>query len=1617
MKLSEVHSQYFPSTLPPSVFRMRAGSLMWAILYLLMLPMATAQTEVKPAPLGFAGSHRTPPSPLPEKRFLRQAVRQMPLTFVPNEGQEQTPTRFTAHGAGFQLALEKDGLSILTLRPKPGASIPVVQSGSAAMAAPLAPANPARDLEPVLTQVHFVGANPAVKMEGLDPSEARVNYFLGSDPAKWKRSLPAYSRVRYTNLYPGIDLVYYGEKQRHLEYDLVVAPGADPSRVRLRVDGSHEAEIDDAGNLRLDGKDGQEGSVLLHRPMLYQDIAKGKKVIAGAFVQLTKNEFGFKSADYDHAKPLIIDPTLNLLYSTYMGGRHEDDANDIVVDAAGNSYIAGSSASEDFPLSGNAYLTTRTDLGTYTYDVAVLKFSSSGSLLYSTFIGGTAAMTGDDLGKAIAVDAAGNAYITGSTASPDFPTTANAYATTAGGTFLSELSPDGSTLEYSTYYNATGGANDIALNAKGQVVIAGASGPGLATTTGAYKATLASGIAAFVAVFDPTKAGSQQLVSATYYGTDSPIQNASTIGNDVLGFAIDSTGNIWIGGQAYTPNLPTTANAYQTSLPSLDASCDGNGAVLNSAAYFAELSSDLTKLQYATYFSGKTEGANIDDCSEYANHLVFDSAGNLYVTGATASASFPVTAGVFQGANPSAGGDTQSDFVGWVAKFAPNQQAPLWSSYFGGNGGDTFFSGSGHGSVIDSAGNLWTSGNTQGGSNFPISSNAYQTAFGGFWDGFVSQISPDGKTVVYSTYLGGAGYDTVNAIDIDAQNTLYLAGATASTNFPVSSTAFQSQYGEGCPSGCDGNDMVFAIFGGGTIGTFGPIVGGNDGDTSLTVEGAGFESGATCSLVLGTATIASTYASVAQNGTAVTCTFTLSGAATGSYDVVIHNPDATTFTKPGAFTVEAATGPNLGVNVVGRSAIRNNTPTAFNLTVSNTGDENAYSVLINVSYPSTATLTFTYGSLPPLPSGKPFDGTGVPQTYTQGGTTNQILYLPVVTAGSANSYSFQITDATTGDAPTISVQAAYGSTTIGSTTTSSIDEWAPSKLRTNLFPGGARAIKPVACAGDIIGGIASAFGPAGCIPGAALSLLIGSVVSGFDGGVPNLLTDGAGFAWWAVQTAAPSCLGLIPGVGQAAGAAYGAWQALGDCGGQGYQNAIVHVITKGSLDPNDKAGSSGDGSASHYINLAKPLAYSLGFENTPTATAPASQVVVTDQLDPAKVNLSAVTLGAIQFGGHVINLPAGVTNYNTVNALSSTLNVRIQGSLNATTGLLKWTFTSIDPSTGLPPTDPSVGFLPPDTDGVVGQGSVVFNVMPQAALTTGTQINNTATVIFDQNAPIKTPTWLNTVDVTAPQSAVTALAPQVVPPFKVAWSGTDQGSGIATYNVYVSDNGAAATLWQKAVTATSASYMGTAGHTYGFYSIASDGAGNVEAAKTAADTTTMAVASIAPPVAPGFSLSATPATLSVAPGSSATNTLTVTPVGGFKSPITFTCSGLPAYTTCSFSPATVTPTGNNTAVTTQLSIATNISTAQSARGVETVWALLLLGAGGLVRARRRLGSHYGMVVLLYLLLAGLPLVSVGCGGGGSPKATTTTPAGTSTVTVTATAGTTVEKATLTLTIQ
>jgi hypothetical protein len=281
----------------------------------------------------------------------------------------------------------------------------------------------------------------------------------------------------------------------------------------------------------------------------------------------------------------------------------------------------------------------------------------------------------------------------------------------------------------------------------------------------------------------------------------------------------------------------------------------------------------------------------------------------------------------------------------------------------------------------------------------------------------------------------------------------------------------------------------------------------------------------------------------------------------------------------------------------------------------------------------------------------------------------------------------------------------------------------------------------------------------------------------------------------------------------------------------------------GSFDPNDKIGV-GNGGEAHFLSGRQPLQYSVRFENRRTATAPAREVLITDQLDMLKVDPGTVSLGPISFGRHTVTPPAGRISFTAEVDLRPAMNliVRVIAGLNPATGLLSWRLTSLDPVTRNPPADPRLGFLPPNVNPPEGDGAVLFSVMPKVGFLTGSEIRNRASIVFDANAPIVTPEWLNTIDATAPVSRVLALSPtQTAPAFPVRWSAADQGAGVGTYTVFVSDNNGPFIVWQNQTRSTQATFPGANGHTYHFYSIARDLVGNVESEKTTAEATTTVV--------------------------------------------------------------------------------------------------------------------------------------------------------------------------------
>src|SRR5881396_2470743 len=371
-----------------------------------------------------------------------EAYGRLPLHFEANQGQTHQDVRFLARGPGYSLYLTAGEAVLVLTKPNPQAKRDVLST-------PERLATQAQGT-PAVVRMGLVGAAPKPFVSGLDELPGKANYFIGKDPAKWRTNVPTYAKVHYREVYPGIDLVYYGN-QRQLEYDFVVSPRADPERIVLGFQGAERLEINAEGEFVLHAAG---GAIRQRVPVIYQEIDGVRTKIEGRYVLKDAHRVGFQVAAYDPSRPLVIDPTL--VYSTYLGGSSSDDGYGIAVDAAGAAYVTGTTGSADFTAGCTAPCTGLNGTLSGRSDVFVTKINAAGTaLVYSTYLGGS----GYESGNGIAVDAAGAAYVTGTTSSTDFPTTPGAIQTTYGGggsssnggdAFVSKLNAAGSALLYST---------------------------------------------------------------------------------------------------------------------------------------------------------------------------------------------------------------------------------------------------------------------------------------------------------------------------------------------------------------------------------------------------------------------------------------------------------------------------------------------------------------------------------------------------------------------------------------------------------------------------------------------------------------------------------------------------------------------------------------------------------------------------------------------------------------------------------------------------------------------------------------------------------------------------------------------------------------------------------------------------------------------------------------------------------------------------------------------------------------------------------------------------------------------------------------------------------------
>ncbi len=632
-------------------------------------------------------------------------------------------------------------------------------------------------------RIALVGANPAPQLAGLEELPGKSNYFIGNDPKKWRTGVPAYAKVQYKQVYPGVDLVYYGN-QRELEYDFVVRPGADPKVIRLAVVGGGTVRpqlgavrepplrIDADGDLVIE-TDG--GELRFRKPLVYQvetdnrkSEIQNRKLLDGRYVLRASNrkskiqdqtyEVSFEVAAYDPRKPLIIDPVLS--YSSYLGGTATDSGTSIAVDSSGNAYITGSTFSTDFPFTAGV---VQPAIGGGTclsgsasrpcFDVFVTKLNPTGSaLVYSTYFGGT----GEDFGSGIAVDGAFNAYVTGTTSSTNFPTTLGAFQTALKGlgssdAFVTKLSPNGSALVYSTYLGGSGTdtSSGIAVDSSGSAYVTGStSSNDFPVTLGSFQVIPGGGATdAFVVKMKPD--GSDRVYASFLGGKGTETG---------FGIAVDALGNAYVTGETASTDFPTTGGVVQAAF--------GGGTT---DAFVTKVSPDGSTKVYSTFLGGSD--------NDRGTAITVDSSGSAYLTGFTNSINFP-TASPLQ-----AKAGTPPD--AFVTKLNATASALVYSTFLGGSGGDL-----GNGIAVDSSGNAYVAGQT-GSPDFPVAS-PIETAISGGLDAFVTEINAAGSALLFSSYLGGSGPDGGNGIALDASGNIYVTGTTSSTDFPTIVGSFQT---------------------------------------------------------------------------------------------------------------------------------------------------------------------------------------------------------------------------------------------------------------------------------------------------------------------------------------------------------------------------------------------------------------------------------------------------------------------------------------------------------------------------------------------------------------------------------------------------------------------------------------------------------------------------------------------------------------------------------------------------------------------------------------------------------------------------------------------------------
>ncbi len=633
----------------------------------------------------------------------------------------------------------------------------VIKTSNLSNASQLSIQNPksaTSNLESAVLRMKLINSNSKSQIFGLDELPGKINYFAGNNHKKWNTNIPTYGKVMYQDVYPGVDMIFYGNR-RQLEYDLVVAPGANTRDIKLAFEGAGNITIDDHGDLVIQIK----GTVVRqHKPVVYQDIDGVRKNISGRYaLDQESQSIGFQVAAYDPESQLIIDPVIS--YSSLVGGGF-DTGLDIAVDSSGSAYIMGQTFSDNFPTTSGALRDAPIE-GKTTVDAFVTKLNPSGSgLVYSTFLGGGATELDGSVVGGIAVDQSGNAYITGATWSDDFPIknafqpeNASAVANTlglGGDAFVAKLNPTGSALVYSTYLGgkSADAGHDIAVDSFGNAYVTGATGSDDFPTINAIDPICGNG-----AGCPPTD------VFVTKFTASGEIAYSTFLGADLIdqgnGIAVDSGGHVYVTG---------TISGDKDDFPFTKIfPLDPDTSFID--PFVIKINSLGSAMVYATLLGGN----EIEDSYDIA----VDAAGNAYVTGITRSEDFPVS-NAFQ-AEYGGGGQGGDAFV---SKLGPGGDTLIYSTFLGGSNLDW-----GLNIAVDAKNNAYVTGRTDS-DDFPLKA-PFQLEKENSSDAFVTKFNSNGA-MVYSSYLGGLGFDQGNGIAADAAGNAYVTGNAGSPfDFPI----------------------------------------------------------------------------------------------------------------------------------------------------------------------------------------------------------------------------------------------------------------------------------------------------------------------------------------------------------------------------------------------------------------------------------------------------------------------------------------------------------------------------------------------------------------------------------------------------------------------------------------------------------------------------------------------------------------------------------------------------------------------------------------------------------------------------------------------------------------